>query len=72
VPIGIQNLREIREGGHYYVDKSGLAIDLIESSGKAVFLSRPRRFGKSLLVDTFKELFSVFGTAASHAGLSEP
>jgi hypothetical protein len=57
LPIGIQNLREIRQEGHYYVDKSGMAIDLIESSGKAFFLSRPRRFGKSLLVDTFKELF---------------
>ena len=56
LPIGIQNLREIREGGHYYVDKTGLAIDLI-ASGKLFFLSRPRRFGKSLLVDTFKELF---------------
>ncbi|WP_442777290.1 AAA family ATPase, partial [Sphaerotilus montanus] len=51
LPIGIQNLREIREQGHYYVDKSGLAIDLL-SSGKYFFLSRPRRFGKSLLVDT--------------------
>ena len=56
LPIGIQNLREIREGGHYYVDKTGMAIDLI-TSGKLYFLSRPRRFGKSLLVDTFKELF---------------
>ncbi len=57
LPIGLQNLREIREGDYYYVDKTGLAIDLIESPGKAYFLSRPRRFGKSLLVDTFKELF---------------
>jgi hypothetical protein len=56
LPIGIQNLREIREQGHYYVDKSGLAIDLL-NAGKYFFLSRPRRFGKSLLVDTFKELF---------------
>ena len=56
LPVGIQNLREIREQGHYYVDKSGLAIDLL-NSGKYFFLSRPRRFGKSLLVDTFKELF---------------
>ncbi|MCK6404365.1 MAG: ATP-binding protein [Sphaerotilus natans subsp. sulfidivorans] len=51
LPLGIQNLREIREGGHYYVDKSGMAVDLIEA-GKYYFLSRPRRFGKSLLVDT--------------------
>ncbi|MDZ7856311.1 ATP-binding protein [Sphaerotilus sp.] len=67
LPIGIQNLREIREGGHYYVDKSGLAIDLIES-GKLFFLSRPRRFGKSLLVDTLKELFE--GNRALFTGLA--
>ncbi|MFM2057078.1 MAG: hypothetical protein RLY71_1463 [Pseudomonadota bacterium] len=68
LPIGIQNLREIRQEGHYYVDKSGLAIDLIESAGKAFFLSRPRRFGKSLLVDTFKELFE--GNRALFEGLA--
>ncbi|MFO1274583.1 MAG: ATP-binding protein [Sphaerotilus natans] len=67
LPIGLQTLREIREQGHYYVDKTGLAIDLIES-GKACFLSRPRRFGKSLLVDTFKELFE--GDRALFAGLA--
>jgi hypothetical protein len=68
LPIGIQNLREIRERGCYYVDKTGMAIDLIESSGKAFFLSRPRRFGKSLLVDTFKELFE--GNRALFEGLA--
>jgi hypothetical protein len=67
LPVGIQNLREIREQGHYYVDKSGLAIDLL-SSGKYFFLSRPRRFGKSLLVDTFKELFE--GHRALFEGLA--
>ncbi len=67
LPTGIQNLREIREQGYYYVDKSGLAIDLI-SSGKYFFLSRPRRFGKSLLVDTFKELFE--GNRALFEGLA--
>jgi hypothetical protein len=56
LPIGIQNLREIREGGYYYVDKSSYACRLV-SEGKFYFLSRPRRFGKSLFVDTLKELF---------------
>jgi hypothetical protein len=56
LPIGIQNLREIREDGHYYVDKSGLAVDLVHS-GKCYFLSRPRRFGKSLFLDTLKQMF---------------
>ena len=68
LPIGYQTLSRLREDGCYYVDKSGMAIDLIESSGKAFFLSRPRRFGKSLLVDTFKELFE--GNRALFAGLA--
>ena len=67
LPLGIQNLREIREGGHYYVDKSGMAVDLVEA-GKYYFLSRPRRFGKSLLVDTLKELFE--GNRALFTGLA--
>jgi hypothetical protein len=68
LPIGLQTLREIRERGCYYVDKSVMVVDLIESSGKAFFLSRPRRFGKSLLVDTFKELFE--GHRALFEGLA--
>ncbi len=67
LPIGIQTFREIREEDHYYVDKTGLAIDLIES-GKHYFLSRPRRFGKSLLLDTFKALFE--GERALFEGLA--
>ncbi len=56
LPIGIQTFREIREEGYYYVDKSSFALSLIEQ-GKYYFLSRPRRFGKSLFLDTIKELF---------------
>jgi hypothetical protein len=67
LPIGIQNLRELREEGYYYADKSGYAVDLAQT-GKYYFLSRPRRFGKSLLLDTFKELFE--GNAALFKGLA--
>jgi hypothetical protein len=56
LPIGIQTFREIREDNCYYVDKTGMAADLI-AQGKYYFLSRPRRFGKSLLIDTLKDLF---------------
>ena len=56
LPIGIQTFREILEGGYYYVDKTQLALQLIED-GKHYFLSRPRRFGKSLFLDTLKALF---------------
>ena len=56
LPIGIQTFREIRERNCYYVDKTGYALRLVEG-GKHYFLSRPRRFGKSLFLDTLKELF---------------
>ena len=56
LPIGIQTFRLIREEGYYYVDKTAFIERLIDG-GKHYFLSRPRRFGKSLLLDTIKELF---------------
>jgi Predicted AAA-ATPase/PD-(D/E)XK nuclease superfamily len=56
LPIGIQSFVKLRAQDHYYVDKTGLLIDLI-ASGSYYFLSRPRRFGKSLLLDTLKALF---------------
>ena len=56
LPIGIQTLREIREENCYYVDKTDYIQQLIDE-GKHYFLSRPRRFGKSLFLDTLKELF---------------
>ncbi len=56
LPIGIQTFREIREKQWYYVDKTGFAAQLAQE-GKYYFLSRPRRFGKSLFLDTLKELF---------------
>ena len=57
LPIGIQTFRKIREGNYYYVDKTGFALRMIEE-GTHYFLSRPRRFGKSLFIDTLAELFA--------------
>ena len=56
LPIGMQTFRELREEGCYYVDKTPY-IERLLSKGKHYFLSRPRRFGKSLFLDTLKELF---------------
>ena len=56
LPIGIQTFREIREENYYYVDKTAY-IQRLMDEGKHYFLSRPRRFGKSLFLDTLKELF---------------
>ena len=57
LPIGIQNFREIKTGGYVYVDKTQYIYSLINDA-KYYFLSRPRRFGKSLLLDTIAEVFS--------------
>ena len=56
LPIGIQSFRMLREENCYYVDKTAF-IERLVAEGTRYFLSRPRRFGKSLLVDTMKELF---------------
>ena len=56
LPIGIQTFAKIREDNHYYVDKTALIFKLV-GEGSHYFLSRPRRFGKSLLIDTIGELF---------------
>ena len=55
-PIGIQNFANIRESGYVYVDKTDLVHRLV-TTGKYYFLSRPRRFGKSLLVSTLESYF---------------
>jgi hypothetical protein len=57
LPIGIQTFAKIREDDYYYVDKTGFIRQLIDEGGQ-YFLSRPRRFGKSLLLDTLGELFT--------------
>ena len=56
LPIGIQTFRKIREENCYYVDKTAYLRQLLDG-GTHYFLSRPRRFGKSLFLDTLKELF---------------
>lgn len=78
-PIGIQSFSALREGGYTYVDKTAFIENLIKG-GKYYFLSRPRRFGKSLLLSTIeafyqgrKDLFE--GLAISrmeHVWLSHP
>ena len=56
LPIGIQTFRKLREEDAYYVDKTPYISRLL-GEGSHYFLSRPRRFGKSLFLDTLKELF---------------
>ena len=56
LPVGIQTFSEIINEDYLYIDKTGIAYSLIERF-KYVFLSRPRRFGKSLFLDTLKNIF---------------
>ena len=56
MPIGIQDFETLRTDGYVYVDKTSLIYDLVQN-GKPYFLSRPRRFGKSLLVTTLEAYF---------------
>ena len=71
LPIGIQTFRKLRESNCYYVDKTPFALQLVDE-GTHYFLSRPRRFGKSLFLDTLKELFEgsreLFEGLAAHGG----
>ncbi|NOG31293.1 ATP-binding protein [Halomonas sp. TBZ9] len=66
LPIGIQTFSDIREDGYYYVDKTPF-IEKLVNQNKYYFLSRPRRFGKSLLLDTLRCLFE--GREALFEGL---
>ena len=55
-PIGIQNFEKIRKDGYLYIDKTALVYQLV-TTGQYYFLSRPRRFGKSLLLSTLEAYF---------------
>ncbi|MDQ1351377.1 MAG: hypothetical protein QG657_1679 [Acidobacteriota bacterium] len=58
LPLSIQTFRDFTEENYIYVDKTKLIHDLFASGGRYYFLSRPRRFGKSLLISTLAEIFS--------------
>jgi hypothetical protein len=58
LPVGIQTFRDIIDGGFLYIDKTRSIYPLIRYSKGVYFLSRPRRFGKSLLISTLEEIFT--------------
>ena len=59
LPLGTSDFSALRKSGQIYVDKTGLIYKLASKRQK-FFLSRPRRFGKSLLLSTFESLFKFF------------
>lgn len=56
LPVGVQDFTKLREDGFIYVDKTALVYRLA-TTGSQIFLSRPRRFGKSLLLSTLEAYF---------------
>ena len=74
LPIGIQDFTDIRERGFCYIDKTAIIHQLISGSGKPFFLSRPRRFGKSLLCSTLEAIFEshreLFGEISGFPALA--
>ena len=56
-PVGIQSFEDLRNKGFVYIDKTALVYQLVDT-GKYYFLSRPRRFGKSLLMSTIEAYLS--------------
>ena len=57
LPVGIENFEEIRSDGYYYVDKTKLIEQLVDSRGKVNLFTRPRRFGKTLNMSMLKSFF---------------
>ena len=56
-PVGIQTFSNIREGNYLYIDKTKYIVDFREKKMRYIFLSRPRRFGKSLFASTLQAYF---------------
>ena len=59
LPMGIENFKEMRIGGFYYVDKTGLIKTLLENPGKVSLFTRPRRFGKTLNMSMLRYFFET-------------
>ena len=59
LPIGIEDFAELRKKNYYFVDKSLFIKDLLDKSPKVLLMTRPRRFGKTLLMSMVKYFFSL-------------
>lgn len=69
LPTGIENFMEMRTGGFYYVDKTGLIKTLLENPGKVNLFTRPRRFGKTLNMSMLKYYFEAGSDSTIFDGL---
>ena len=69
LPIGIEDFKEIREEGYYYVDKTALIEQVLEKRSKVTLFTRPRRFGKSLNMSMLKRFFEIGTNPSLFEGL---
>ena len=67
-PIGIQNFEKIRKDGYFYIDKTALMYQMVKT-GSYYFLSRPRRFGKTLNMSMLKNFFEIGADSTLFDGL---
>lgn len=69
LPIGIENFEEIRKEDFYYIDKTGLIVELLHNWGAVNLFTRPRRFGKTLNMSMLEHFFSMNGDKSIFDGL---
>ena len=69
LPMGIEDFKEMRVQGFYYIDKTGLIKELLEHFGKVNLFTRPRRFGKTLNMSMLKYFFEIGGDSTLFDGL---
>lgn len=69
LPLGIEDFGKMMQEDFYYIDKTGLIIDLLRNQAEVTLFTRPRRFGKSLNMDMLKSFFSVHSDKTLFSGL---
>ena len=59
IPVGISDFEKIRNGGFYYIDKSGLITEILDEKAEVTLITRPRRFGKTLGMSMLESFFDI-------------
>lgn len=71
IPVGISNFEKIRNGGFYYIDKTGLIAELVRSSAEVTLITRPRRFGKTLGMSMLESFLTSAKTQKNYSMASK-
>ena len=59
LPVGVSNFEKLRSEGYYYVDKTGLIVDILHTKAEVMLITRPRRFGKTLGMSMLEAFFDI-------------